>query len=63
MYLYKTPNKHKQTNKQTKHQIIQFGYPIKGPQKEHSNKTVKKDTLFKDREPQKPYPIPQHVPI
>ena len=23
----------------------------------------KKDTLFKDREPQKPYPIPRHVPI
>ena len=23
----------------------------------------KKDTLFKDREPQKPYPIPPHVPI
>ena len=22
-----------------------------------------KDTLFKDREPLKPYPIPQHVPV
>ena len=36
---------------------------IKGPHQEHSNKRVKKDTLFKDREPQKPYPIPRHVPI
>ena len=24
---------------------------------------VEKDTLFKDREPRKPYPIPRHVPI
>ena len=23
----------------------------------------KNDTLFKDREPQKPYPIPWHIPI
>jgi len=23
----------------------------------------KSDTLFKDREPQKPYPIPRHVPV
>ena len=26
-------------------------------------KGLKKDILFKDREPQKPYPIPRHVPI
>ena len=32
-------------------------YPIEGPHQEHSNKRFKKDTLFKDREPQKPYPI------
>ena len=24
---------------------------------------VKKDTLFKDRESQKSYPIPRHIPI
>ena len=27
------------------------------------NKRVRKDTIFKDREPQKPYPILRHVPI
>ena len=26
-------------------------------------KGTQNDTLFKDREPQKPYPIPWHVPI
>ena len=36
---------------------MQFSYPIKEPQQEHSNKRVKKDTLSKDWEPQKPYPI------
>ena len=46
-----------------KYQTIQLRYPISGPHQEHRNKRVKKDTLFKDQEPQKPYPIPQHVPI
>ena len=36
---------------------------IKGPHQEHSNKRVKQDTLFKDQEHRKPYPIPRHVPI
>ena len=42
--------------------IINLSYPIKGPHQEYSDKRVKTDTLFKAREPQKPYPIPRDVP-
>ena len=45
----------------------ELSYPIQGPHQGHRNKRDKQDTLFKDRaedrEPQKPYPIPRHVPI
>ena len=36
---------------------------VKLPYLRDRNKRVKKDTLFKDREPQKPYPTLRHVPI
>ena len=47
-------------------QIIQFSVPylrttpVGAQQKNFEDK---KGTLFKDREPQKSYPIPRHVPI
>ena len=44
-------------------QTLVLDNTIKLPHQGQRNKRVKKDTLFKDREPQKPYPSPRHVPI
>ena len=55
-----------------KHPLIRRAWPLFGKWVADNNKTtkqsfqsrnkrVKKDTLFKDREPQKPYPIPRHI--
>ena len=41
---------------------IQAPYVRITPREHHAN-MGKNDTLFKDRDPQKPYPIPWHLPI